>query len=96
MDRLRVEGFLTADKFAPHEVAGAQVQITVQLAAGDSQALTGKIDFVSPEVEASGDFRVYAEVENRPGRGGYAWLLRPGTEADMTIELKTTAGGLRP
>ena len=89
MDALRVEGFLNADKFAPHELQKAPVEITVPLVEGDHETLLTEMTFVSPEVEASGDFRVYAEVKNRPGRGGYPWLLRPGTEAEIKIELRT-------
>jgi len=88
MDRLRVEGFLNADTYAPEEVLGAPVVIKVKLVEGEEVTFHGKIDYVSPLVEASGDYRVWAEVDNRPGRGGYPWLLRPGSEAEMLIELR--------
>lgn len=88
MDRLRVEGFLQADKYAPGEVDGAKVTITVDLA-GEEQGPRGfssTISHVSALVEASGGYRVWAEVDN-PSRGGY-WMLLPGTEAQMVIQRK--------
>lgn len=90
MDRLRVEGFLNADEYAPEQIQNARVVIKVNLVDGQEATFEGKMDFVSPLVEATGDYRVWAEVENRPGRGGYPWLLRPGSEAEMLIELKRT------
>ena len=87
MDRLRVEGFLNSEHYAPEQVLGATVRVMLDLAGDYNETLQGKIDYVSPLVEASGDYRVWAEVDNRPGRGGYHWLLRPGSEAEMIIEL---------
>jgi multidrug resistance efflux pump len=88
MDSLRVEGFLNADEYAPDEVDGAKVTITVSLAGGQKATFQSTISHVSPLVEASGDYRIWAEVDNPPGRGGYPWLLRPGLEAEMLIQLK--------
>jgi macrolide-specific efflux system membrane fusion protein len=88
MDRLRVEGFVNADEVAPHEVYGAAVEITVDLVKDTTFTLNGTISYVSPVVESNGDYRVWAEVDNPPRRGGYPWLLRPGVEADMVINLK--------
>jgi multidrug resistance efflux pump len=91
MDRLRVEGFLNSEEYAPHHVQGARATIRVRLAGGDEETLTGTVDYVSPLVEASGDYRIWAEIDNKPGRGGYAWLVRPGSEVEMTLELKKAA-----
>jgi len=95
MDNLRVEGFLNADVFAPEQVQDAKVTITVELAAGRKATFPGTIDYVSPLVEATGDYRVWAEVKNRPGGGKYPWLLRPGSEAEMWIELNELAATAR-
>jgi macrolide-specific efflux system membrane fusion protein len=85
MDRLRVEGFVDADKVSPQQIAGAQVEITVDLLGETEATLTGTIDFISPTVESNGDYRVWAEVDNVPQEGGFPWLLRPGAEAEMVI-----------
>ena len=91
MDRLRVEGFVNADKVAPHEVFGAEVAITVDLVGETVENISGTISFVSPIVESNGDYRVWAEIKNPAGRGDYPWRLRPGIEADMVIKLKRLA-----
>jgi len=89
MDSLRVEGFLSADRYAPDQVDGANVTITVDLVGEETAELRSTIGHVSPLVEASGDYRIWAKVEkNPPGRGGYPWLLRPGEEATMQIQLR--------
>lgn len=87
MDRLRVETFLSADRYAPEDVEGASVEIRLVLVGGGQRVLPARIDHVSPIVEASGNFRVWAELDNPPGRGGYRWLMRPGSEAEMVITL---------
>jgi hypothetical protein len=46
---------------------------------------TGKIIYISPLVQAGGEYRVWAEVSNRQENG--QWLLRPGLNAEMTIQL---------
>jgi macrolide-specific efflux system membrane fusion protein len=89
MDRLRVEGFVSAQKVAPEQILGAEVKIVLELVGDDQEILTAKIDNVSSLVEASGSFRIWAEVDNRPGRGGYKWLMRPGAEATMIISQNT-------
>ncbi len=85
-DTLRVEGFLNAKHYDPVDVAGRPVQVTVELARGRQVRFPGKITFVSSQVQAGGDYRLWAEVENRRDQG--QWLLRPGLDARMTIEVK--------
>ena len=87
MNRLRVEGFVSGQEIAPGQVDGAAVEISVGLPGGGTEKLTGKISFVSPKVGANRDYRVWAEVDNLPGRDGYPWLLRPGVTAEMIIHL---------
>jgi len=55
------------------------------------QKLSGKIGYVSPQVGSNRDYRIWAEVDNLPGRDGYPWLLRPGTTAGMVIRLNPVA-----
>jgi multidrug efflux pump subunit AcrA (membrane-fusion protein) len=87
MDRLRVEGFLRSRDFAPEEINGREVTVTVVLARGQTVQLKSRISFVSPLVEpTSGEYRVSADVTNVP-RGGF-WLIRPGLTAEMTVNLR--------
>ena len=85
MDRLRIEGFVKADEFDAAEIHARPVTVDVRLARGRIEQFAGKITFVDPAVEASNDYRVWAEVENRQQAG--QWLLRPGQKVEMTIDV---------
>lgn len=88
MDRVRIEAFVDAREVSPGQVAGAAVEISVSLPGGvPEKKLPGKISYVNPVVGSIGQYRVWAEVDNLPGRGDYPWLLRPGTTAGMKITL---------
>jgi len=91
MDRLRIEGFVNAREVLPGQVDGADVEVTVALPGGIQQKLFGKISHVSPQVGSNRDYRIWAEVDNLPGRDGYPWLLRPGSTAGMVIRLNPVA-----
>ncbi len=84
VNRLRIEGFLNTDKVDPGEVAGRPVTVRVRLAHERTEQFTGKIVFVSPLVQAGGEYQIWAEVENRQRNG--QWVLRPGLSAEMTIQ----------
>ncbi len=87
MNRLRVEGFVSGE-IAAGQVDGATVEINVVLPGGATEKLKGKISFVSTKVGANTEeYRVWAEVDNLPGRDGYPWLLRPGVRPEMIIHL---------
>lgn len=97
IDKLRVEGLVdatdvtdgqgrvVAEGFAPAEIAGRPVTVRVPLERGRGETFQGKVVFVSPVVQAGGQYRVWAEVPNR--KQGEHWLLRPGLLAEMTIHL---------
>lgn len=85
MDRLRVEGFLSAAQFNPSEIADRPVTVQFELARGRRVKLSGRVTYVVPLVQAGNRYRVRAEVENRQEQG--QWLLRPGVDAQMTIAL---------
>jgi multidrug efflux pump subunit AcrA (membrane-fusion protein) len=80
VDRLRVEGFLNADKHG-QEINGRPVMVEALLPGGKREKFAGKIVFVSPEIEpVTNHIRVWAEVENPQLH------LRPGARASMIIE----------
>ncbi len=86
MDRLRVEGDVSASLYSPNELIGRPVTIEVGLPRDRVVRLQGEVTFVSPIVDLAGDFQVWAEVDNRE-ENGY-WLLRPGLQAQMMIHLQ--------
>jgi macrolide-specific efflux system membrane fusion protein len=86
IDRLRVEGFLSAGEYAPEDVAGQNVTVDVPLAGDRTARFAGRVVFISPIVQAGGKYRVRAEVANR-SEGGHP-ILRPGMSATMAIQLR--------
>lgn len=85
MDRLRVEGFVRAADHAPADVLNRSVVINVQTPRGGISKFESIISFASPLVESDGQYRVWAEIENRLQDGH--WIVRPGLTADMTIQM---------
>jgi len=86
MDTLRVEGFVSAELYLPEDIDGQPVKIVIRRPNRKAEEFEATISFVSPIVEASGEYRVWAEVKNRRSRGKH-WTLRPGMDAEMTIQL---------
>jgi multidrug efflux pump subunit AcrA (membrane-fusion protein) len=84
-DKLRVEGYVDSSRFGPEEVRDRPVTVEVTLADDRKETFAGRIVFTSPLVESGGDYRVFAEVENRQASGSGQWLLRAGQTARMTI-----------
>jgi multidrug efflux pump subunit AcrA (membrane-fusion protein) len=86
LDRLRVENFLSFKKYSASEIQDRPVQVVVTLPRGRQETFPGKIVFVKPLVQAGGEFLIRAEVQNR--KEGNSWILRPGVNVEMTIQLK--------
>ncbi len=98
MDVLKVETFLDSSKFAPHEVLGAPATVTVKLTRDQDKELPNcKVNFVGPEIEPGGAYRIWVEVKNISvkGRdGSQQWLIRPGMMAELKIHLAGADGGV--
>jgi multidrug efflux pump subunit AcrA (membrane-fusion protein) len=77
---------LNISEYAPEEVMGRPVTVKVVFARGRTETFKGEIVFVDPVVESGGLYPVRALVKNREENG--QWLLRPGMDAEMTIQLK--------
>lgn len=86
LSKLRVEGFVESEKWAPAEVMGRTVTVEVKLARGEVQKIDGLISFVGTDIGANDEFRVWAEIENREQGGSYTVL--PGMQADMVIHMQ--------
>jgi multidrug efflux pump subunit AcrA (membrane-fusion protein) len=86
VNRLRVQGTLNISNYAPEEVMDRPVTVKVVFDRGREETFTGKIVFVDPQVELGGRYLVRALINNREENG--QWLLRPGMDAEMTIQLK--------
>ncbi|OYW12793.1 MAG: hypothetical protein B7Z55_18025 [Planctomycetales bacterium 12-60-4] len=78
-DRLRAEGFVAATDVL-EDLSGAEVTLWPDLGGVEGNKVSGKILFVSPEIDpVNGQVRVVAEIENPAGQ------LRPGLRAKMMI-----------
>ncbi len=79
IDRLKAEGFLPASQ-ANAKLLGAPIKLTLDLDGEQNATFTGKVSFVSPEVDPiTGQVRIWAEIDNTIGR------LRPGQNVRMDI-----------
>jgi len=83
MEQRYVEGFVDGKLHNPQDVANRPVVVTAELARSRNVQLPGKVDFVSPVVQAGNKYRIRAVVENRLEQG--QWLLRPGMIASLQI-----------
>ena len=86
IDKVWVEGTVSADKVNIQDVMGQNTIITLKQAGGDSVTFNGRIVSIPLKMEAAGGrFRVKAEVQNRFENG--SWLLRPAAQLSMKIDL---------
>ena len=85
VDRLRAEAFVNVRQVTS-DLEGRRVTLTVDLSNDPKAEFTGKIVFVSPEVNpVNGEVRVWAEIDNRDR------LLRPGLHGSLRIEPAASA-----
>lgn len=79
LDVLRAEGFLQLADLE-HDLANSSVTLTVELPGGRSASYSGRVAFVSPEVNpVNSQVRFWAEIENRDLR------LKPGMAGKLEI-----------
>jgi multidrug efflux pump subunit AcrA (membrane-fusion protein) len=93
MDRLRVRGFLSSSDYAPFELEGRPVTITVELPGNKFHSIDARVDYVSQVVEANREYRVWVEIDNvavEERQNRVFWLMRPGMRATMTIDLESS------
>lgn len=80
MDRLRVEGFLSAQQ-ANSKLVGQAAKVSVKLRPDQTLDVDGKVTFVSPEIHpVNGMVRVWVDIENGES------TLRPGLQATIKID----------
>jgi multidrug efflux pump subunit AcrA (membrane-fusion protein) len=85
LDRLSVDGILSASDYAPGDVLNRPVTVETTLARGRRMQFAGKVTFVHPEIDHRGKFRIKAEIMNVAEQGQF--LLFPGASVDMTLRL---------
>lgn len=85
LDKLHVDCFVDSGQYDPVELAGKPVTVTVEMARGRTEELTGRVVFISQTTQSSGEYQVRAEIENR--REGDYWVVRPGLPATISIDV---------
>tara|TARA_R110002049_G_scaffold4601_3_gene31780 strand:+ start:42351 stop:43256 length:906 start_codon:yes stop_codon:yes gene_type:complete len=85
LDRLRVEGVMDALRYRNRIYKGAPVDVLVYNGSPDGKpvSLSGKIGFVSSEIDMRDRVRIWVDVDNR--RDGETWLIKPGMKADIVV-----------
>jgi len=86
MDRLQIETLLDGTQLLPADVDKQRVTVLVALPNRPPAPFEGTIWYVSSLVEQGARFLVKVEVVNRKQDGH--WVLRPGMNAEMNIQLK--------
>jgi len=69
-------------------MANSPVTVEPRLPDGKVHSVRGKITFVNPIVEATGDVRIVGAFENLSRDG--QWVLRPGMEAKMVVHVDSS------
>ncbi len=85
LDSLWVEGSVHASKYSRSELDGQPVTVEVTIPGGDKKQFFGKVTFVRPVTDTDDTYLVRATVANQQVKG--SWLLSPGMQAEMTIQL---------
>lgn len=86
IDRVWVEGTVSSNECNVQDVMGQKTIITLRQAGGDAVTFNGTIVSIPLVMEGGGNrFRVKADVQNRFENG--VWLLRPGAQLSMKIDL---------
>ncbi len=87
IDRLRVEGRVSAARYHPSDVDRRQAEVRVNLAGSDggkTVTLRGVKVVASYVIEEDTSFRVLAEIENK--KQDSKWLLSPGMCATIVLQ----------
>jgi multidrug resistance efflux pump len=83
MDKLRVEGDVDA-LHSIRVVRGMPVQVSIYTGSDKSIKISGKLDYVSMEVDLNHRYRVWVEIDNK--KIGNDWIVKPGMQADIVIK----------
>ncbi|MDX1963618.1 MAG: HlyD family efflux transporter periplasmic adaptor subunit [Pirellulales bacterium] len=85
LEKLKIEGYVNIDHFAREQLLNRDIEVEIMLTKGQKVRVPAHIIFVSPVIEAGGEYRVKAELLNQRNTQSGEWLLSPGLIADMIL-----------
>jgi multidrug efflux pump subunit AcrA (membrane-fusion protein) len=85
LEKLDVEGYSNKDLLDGQQLLGQPVEVEIVLSKGQKQRFPGQIVFVSDVVEAGGEYRVKAEIQNVRNPQTGAWMIQSGLTADILL-----------
>ena len=85
MDKLRVQGDLNGLNYPGVVARGMPVRVEIKTSADATTRFDGRLGFVSMNIDAYGNHRVWVDIENR--REGDGWLIKPGMDAEITATI---------
>jgi len=88
LNQLRVIGFVNAADVAPYELHNRSVRLIVELERGRREEFEGRVVWIDPQLAPNGQYRFWAEVDNRLEASGDFWILRPGQEGTLVVDTK--------
>ncbi len=90
LDVIEVLAKVDAKQVNPSEVRNCKATVTIHLAGGRKENVTGRISFVSAKTNAiSLEYAVRIKIDNFKENGG--WVLNPGQKATLQIHLGTAS-----
>ena len=90
LDKIRVLGWVDASRLGRNEVIGKPVSIEVTLTGNRVERIPAQISHAGFEVDASGSYKIWADIDNIEENGEYA--IHPGCTAHMIIDLSGRLG----
>jgi multidrug resistance efflux pump len=90
LDKIRVLGYVEANRIARNDVIGKPVMIDVRLTGSRVERIQAKIDHAGFEVDGAGTYKVWADIDNIGEGGDFA--IHPGCTAKMVIDISGRLG----
>jgi macrolide-specific efflux system membrane fusion protein len=85
MEILKIEGFVNIEHIRPDKLRNRTVDAYVDVGEKLPLKVNAIITFVSPVVEAGGDYRIKAEIVNGKNPQTGDWYLKPGENAELVL-----------
>ncbi len=89
LEILKIEGYVNIEHFRQDKLRNQTVDAYVDVGEKLPLKVKATITFVSPVVEAGGEYRIKAEIQNGKNPQTADWYLKPGLNAELVISDET-------